>query len=74
LAGGGAGREETGQPLGAFRQNWIGVPGRAVGHREHPLDEGVGHMVMEQVRHRTGEVDRGLPAPERLVEAVRVQG
>lgn len=44
-------REERGQPLGTFGQQQIGVPGRLADRRQRPLDKGVGHALVEQVRH-----------------------
>ena len=44
-------REAIGQPFGAFGQEWIGMPKRAMHRCQHPVDEGIGYILVKQVRH-----------------------
>ena len=41
-----------------------------MGDRPHPVDEVARHVFLEKVGHRTVEIDRGFPAPERLIQGV----
>jgi len=50
----------------------IGVPRRAAGDHQHALDEGVGSIRVEPVRHRADEINGGFLATERRAEALRV--
>ena len=69
----GARSEETGQPFGALGQELIGMPRRAVNRRQYPVDERIGHVLVEQVRHRADEMESRFLPSEQLAEAVLVQ-
>jgi hypothetical protein len=57
-------------PLGTLREDLEGVPRRERHHREHAIDERVGHVLVEQVADRVDEVGRRHPAAQRRVQTV----
>ena len=66
--------EESRHPRGSLGQHLVRMLRRTRHHIDNAFDISVRHLLVEEIGHRIDEIDGGLLASKRLLQALRQQG